>query len=459
MVVFLLLIYFAIPLVDGTDALTWYERGGEYTAKNNLNEAIDAYKNAISENPNYLEAWLALANVYIRGGKPDLAIDAYQHAANISPNNSFSWQSLGYAYITVGQNKEALDAFNHAVALTPSDPLAWLKKGLALSALGDLNGSVSAYQTVIQLSPRNFDAWLCLGLDYYTLNNYSAALDAFTTATGIDERSSLAWRYKGLSLSRLGRYQEAIEAYNRGLIVDPGNTDLVKDKEQAEKSLRSYLGSSGTTNLSTGSPLSDLLFPAAVITVAALLVATVFFVLIRKARAGREKRVQEILPGITSPATSGDEASPGTGTLPQVAHDVFISYSSKDKPIANAVCAHLEFRNIRCWIAPRDVLPGANYPRSIIEGIETSRVMVLVFSSHSNSSPHVIRELTHAVTKGVIIIPFRIEDVPPSKDMEYLIGVPHWLDAMTPPLEQHLTHLVQTVETLLQAIQGHPADK
>ncbi len=36
-----------------------------------------------------------------------------------------------------------------------------------------------------------------------------------------------------------------------------------------------------------------------------------------------------------------------------MAHDVFISYSSKDKPIADAVCANIEAAGIRCWVAPR----------------------------------------------------------------------------------------------------------
>ncbi len=42
-----------------------------------------------------------------------------------------------------------------------------------------------------------------------------------------------------------------------------------------------------------------------------------------------------------------------------MAYDVFISYSTPDKVIADAACATLEQRQIRCWMAPRDVLPGA----------------------------------------------------------------------------------------------------
>ena len=129
-------------------------------------------------------------------------------------------------------------------------------------------------------------------------------------------------------------------------------------------------------------------------------------------------------------------------------HDVFISYSSRDKLIADAACATLE-KKIRCWIAPRDVLPGVPYGEALMEGITGCSILVLVFSSQSNNSPQVMREVERAVSKGITIIPFRVEDVAPSKSMEYFISGTHWLDALTPPLEQHLQHLARTVQLLL----------
>jgi hypothetical protein len=71
--------------------------------------------------------------------------------------------------------------------------------------------------------------------------------------------------------------------------------------------------------------------------------------------------------------------------------------------------------------------------------------MILLFSSKSNTSPHVPKEIERAVSAGVTIIPFRIEDVMPAKSLDYFIGSVHWLDALTPPLEQ----LAQNVRTLL----------
>jgi hypothetical protein len=65
---------------------------------------------------------------------------------------------------------------------------------------------------------------------------------------------------------------------------------------------------------------------------------------------------------------------------------IFLSYSSKDKLIADAICSRLENQNVRCWIAPRDVNPGADYSNQIADALERSTVMVMVFSSGSNSS-------------------------------------------------------------------------
>ena len=132
-----------------------------------------------------------------------------------------------------------------------------------------------------------------------------------------------------------------------------------------------------------------------------------------------------------------------------MAYDVFISYAKEDKIVADAVCATLESHAVRCWIAPRDVLPGVPYGEAIIDAIRGCRIMILVFSSKSNASPHIPKEIERAVSAGVAVIPFRIEDVMPGKSLDYFIGSVHWLDALTRPLEQHLERLAQNVQTLL----------
>jgi TIR domain len=129
--------------------------------------------------------------------------------------------------------------------------------------------------------------------------------------------------------------------------------------------------------------------------------------------------------------------------------DVFLSYSSKDKVVADAACAALEARGIRCWIAPRDIIAGKEWGAAIIEGLEQCQSMVLIFSANANTSQQVMREVERAVHRGMPIIPFRIEDVPASKSMEYFISFHHWMDAFDGTLDEHLEQLSDTVRSLV----------
>jgi serine protease Do len=134
-----------------------------------------------------------------------------------------------------------------------------------------------------------------------------------------------------------------------------------------------------------------------------------------------------------------------------IPHDVFVSYSNPDKPVADAIVARLEREGIRCWIAPRDVIPGQVWGSAIVKAIQDSRLMIVVISDESNQSTHVPREVERAVANDVIVVPFRIDAVEPTGAMAYYLASEHWLDAMTPPLESHLTQLAQVAHALLDS--------
>lgn len=102
-----------------------------------------------------------------------------------------------------------------------------------------------------------------------------------------------------------------------------------------------------------------------------------------------------------------------------MAHDVFISYSSKDKASADAIVAGLEQKGVRCWVAPRDLTPGISWGKGIADAIEASEVMVVILSENSNQSKQVAREVERPVTKEVSVIPFRIENFDPTGEMAY----------------------------------------
>jgi TIR domain len=130
--------------------------------------------------------------------------------------------------------------------------------------------------------------------------------------------------------------------------------------------------------------------------------------------------------------------------------DVFVSYSQSDHACAFDLVAQLEARGIKVWVAPRDIAPSADWAAEIIEAIATSRLMVLVFSAACNDSPQVRREVERAVHRHLPILPVRIEDVLPTKSLEYFLSAQHWLDAFPAPIETHYDRLCRQVSGLLR---------
>lgn len=126
-------------------------------------------------------------------------------------------------------------------------------------------------------------------------------------------------------------------------------------------------------------------------------------------------------------------------------HDVFISYSREDKATADAVCAALEGAGIPCWIGPRDTQAGA-YGRSIMEAIQSARMLVLILSPHADRTPNVLTEVAEAFDRKLPLLPFRLANFTASEELRFYIRTQHWIDAFPPPAERHIATLVKRVK-------------
>ena len=129
-------------------------------------------------------------------------------------------------------------------------------------------------------------------------------------------------------------------------------------------------------------------------------------------------------------------------------HDAFVSYASSDRTVAEAVRSKLQDAELGCWMAPHDIVAGTTWAEAIIEGVQASRSMVVVFSSRSNASSQVMREVDRAVAHKLPLVTFRIEDCRPTRAMEYFLSAQHWLDAFPEPGESHLAALADAVRRI-----------
>lgn len=122
-------------------------------------------------------------------------------------------------------------------------------------------------------------------------------------------------------------------------------------------------------------------------------------------------------------------------------YDVFISYSSKDQKLVEAMCHYLEERNLRCFVAYRDVPKGKDWGPFIEKGIEDSKVLVYVHTEASNMSEETTREINLAFEEGCVVIPFRVSAIKYGTGKRYRLNNLNWLDAFPQSPENYFGDL------------------
>ncbi|MBE6587308.1 MAG: TIR domain-containing protein [Ruminococcaceae bacterium] len=136
--------------------------------------------------------------------------------------------------------------------------------------------------------------------------------------------------------------------------------------------------------------------------------------------------------------------------------EVFISYSSRDQQIADELVSVIEAAGVSCWIAHRDIVPGADWADSINTALKNCRVFVLVFSKNSSASVQVSKEITLAVSQNKTVIPYKIDDTALEGKMSYYLCDTHWFDASRYVANDGMTELSRLVVSIASSDEPQP---
>lgn len=133
-----------------------------------------------------------------------------------------------------------------------------------------------------------------------------------------------------------------------------------------------------------------------------------------------------------------------------MAHDVFISYSSRNNEYANAVHEKLESNGIKCWLDVNSIRTATNFAQEIIDGLNEAKVVVLIYSKDSDESKYVYREIETAFD-NIPIVPLKIDDTFPD-NLEFFLRSSQWLDASPTALEKRNVTLEDCYDELVETV-------
>lgn len=133
-----------------------------------LNEAIDLYREAITNDIGLYMAHVRLAELYETAHMVDQAVLSRRNAVNANPDDPSLLLDLGKTLANVGRFQEALEPLRQAIAANPRDVRAYLYLGLVLEQMGNNDEARSALTSFTSLAPSRYDRQIAVARQHLT---------------------------------------------------------------------------------------------------------------------------------------------------------------------------------------------------------------------------------------------------------------------------------------------------
>lgn len=200
---------------DPKDAYLQRVLGRAFLRRRDYDRARDAFREAVSLEPAYLEAFQDLIAVSLAQDDPDAALGWLERAALSVPDYAPIYEQLVAFYLVSDRHDEAITLLDDLVEKFPQEAWIPFRLGNLLRQLDRKDEALAAYGKALDLDDSLEDLWAEIGNLHYDLEAYGDAEDAFTRAIEQDpgdhrSMNNLAWLYavrgkrisKGIRLSR-----------------------------------------------------------------------------------------------------------------------------------------------------------------------------------------------------------------------------------------------------------------
>jgi tetratricopeptide (TPR) repeat protein len=208
-------------------AWAYHNLGLAHEEQGNYETAIDNYRKAIDRHGNNEHKailWDKVGTLYRLMNEPERAIEAYRQATTLDPKYASPWYNLGNIYATLGRSEAAIAAYRKAIALNPADPWPYHLLALVYESREEYGEAVTLYKQAIERHQSDRDraiSWDTLGSVYHDQGRLKEAQHAFQEALRLNPDYALPWNSLGDVYVALRDYEQAAEAYRKAIALDP----------------------------------------------------------------------------------------------------------------------------------------------------------------------------------------------------------------------------------------------
>ena len=211
----------------------WNLMGASAAQLGQLDNAVAAFKKAISIKPDYAEAHHNMGNALREQGKLDEATRFYKKAFSIKPDYAEAHLNIGNVFKDQGKIEEAIEAYKKALSIRHDYAEAFNNMGNALHVQGKVDEAIEAYNNVLSIKPDYAEAHNNIGTVFQDQGKIKEAIEAYSKAVSIKQDYAEAFNNMGNALHMHGRFEEAVKNFNQALSIAPDYAEAYLNKGAA----------------------------------------------------------------------------------------------------------------------------------------------------------------------------------------------------------------------------------
>jgi len=192
-------------------------------------QAITVYQKVLAANPDNMQTYRSMGDIYRAQSKFPLAIDITRQAIRKWPQDGNLYTDISWYYSLNGNTKEAVETAQSAVKLLPEQYMGFTNLCRAHNDLEQYQSAITACNNALRLNPNDGETYFYLARAYKQSNRAADASRAIDKAVpGLEKFTqdnpdySDGFYLLGNAYSENGNFEKALEAYRKCLTLSPG---------------------------------------------------------------------------------------------------------------------------------------------------------------------------------------------------------------------------------------------
>lgn len=221
-------------------ATLFHNRGNHYFRKQDYQNAISDYGEAISLNPSYEGAYVGRGAALESQGNLDAALADQERAIALNPRNARSYNNRAVVYAKKGDYERAVVDIDQAIRLEPNDPVRYNNRGIMQRRLGKVELAIADFEQAIRMNPRYAQAFGNRGNAWFDKGDNDRAIADYTAAIQIDSRLVAPIKNRANAYVKKGEYDRAIADYELALRLAPNDAETFAQRCNAYSKKQDY---------------------------------------------------------------------------------------------------------------------------------------------------------------------------------------------------------------------------